>query len=70
MRTINLCGMWLFKSKTKPEPKKILVKYPSLCGICEKDMESLRINCPFCEECLGVIKLIVNKEKENGTRKV
>jgi len=55
--------MWLFKSKTKPEPKKILVKYPSLCGICEKDMESLRINRPFCEECLGVIKLIVNKEK-------
>lgn len=42
--------------------KKILVRYPSLCGICEKDMESLRINAPFCEECLGVIKLIVNKE--------
>jgi len=69
MKIINLWGMWLFKSKIKPEPKKILVRYPSLCGICEKDMESLRINRPFCEECLGVIKLVVNKEKENGKSK-
>jgi|LakMenE01Jun11ns_1017448.scaffolds.fasta_scaffold7709282_2 hypothetical protein len=63
--------MWSFKTSTRPkyEPKKVLVRYPSLCGVCEKDMESLRINAPFCEECLGVIKLVVNKEKKRKKNK-
>jgi hypothetical protein len=53
--------------KKEVEQKKIvLVKYPPKCLVCESDMETLKMNHPFCDECLIVLKKIINKKKKKN----
>jgi len=52
------------ESKTQ---KIVLVKHPPKCLVCECDMETLKMNHPFCDECLVVLKKIINKKKKKIT---
>jgi len=50
--------------------KNVMVSYPPKCLVCELEMDSLRINRPFCDECLGTLtELIDKKKKKNEKRK-
>jgi len=50
--------------------KKIIVSYQPKCLVCESEMDSLRLNRPFCDECLGTLtELIDKKKKKNEKRK-
>lgn len=52
----------------KTERKTIFVKSPPVCIVCEKEMNSLKINQPFCNECLDTIKGVINKKKKKNER--
>jgi len=39
--------------KEKTEKKMVIAKFPSTCLTCEKEMNSLKINHPFCDEVMG-----------------
>ena len=54
----------LFK---KREDKRIEIKVATSpkCLICESDMNILKINYPFCEECLNKLKKII---KDGGDK--
>jgi hypothetical protein len=53
------------KEEIKPQ-KKIIVSLLPKCLICESDMSELRMNKPFCDECLGTLKKLIIKK--NGKR--
>jgi hypothetical protein len=61
-----LCGKL---PESKLNDKVVLVKFPPVCITCEKEMDSLRINRPFCDECLNIIKDVINKKNKKNERK-
>jgi hypothetical protein len=48
--------------------KKIIVSYPPKCLVCESEMDSLRMNRPFCDECLGTLTELIDKKKKKNDR--
>ena len=61
-----LCGKL---PESKLNDKVVLVKFPPVCITCEKEMDSLRMNRPFCDECLNIIKDVINKKNKKNERK-
>lgn len=55
--------------ETESERKIVLVKIPPVCITCEKEMDSLRMNRPFCDECLDRLKDVINKKNKKNERK-
>jgi hypothetical protein len=55
--------------KEKTEKKMVIAKFPSTCLTCEKEMNSLKINHPFCDECLYILKDVINKKNKKNERK-
>jgi hypothetical protein len=51
------------------EQKKVMVNYPPKCLVCESDMDSLRINRPLCDECLGTLKELIDKKKKKNEKR-
>jgi hypothetical protein len=51
------------KEENEPQ-KKIICSYPPKCLVCESDMDKLRINNPFCDECLENLKELIIKKNE------
>jgi hypothetical protein len=49
----------------KPQ-KKIIVSLLPKCLICKSDMSELRMNKPFCDECLETLKKLIIKK--NGKK--
>ena len=49
--------------------KNVMVSYPPKCLVCESEMDSLRINSPFCNECLGTLKELVDKKKKKNEKR-
>jgi len=49
----------------KPQ-KKIIVNHLPKCLICKSDMSELRMNKPFCDECLETLKKLIIKK--NGKK--
>lgn len=45
---------------------KIIVNHLPKCLICKSDMSELRMNKPFCDECLETLKKLIIKK--NGKR--
>jgi hypothetical protein len=56
------------ETETKTQ-KKILANYPPKCLVCESDMDSLRINRPFCDECLDTLKELIDKKKKKNEKR-
>jgi hypothetical protein len=46
-----------------------MVNYPPKCLVCESDMDSLRINRPLCDECLGTLKELIDKKKKKNEKR-
>lgn len=52
------------KSKKVEENKKVVfVKFPPKCLTCEKEMDSLKMNKPFCKECSEILKGLIKEKK-------
>lgn len=55
------------QDKTKKQ-NVILFNNPPKCLVCELEMDSLRINRPFCDECLGTLKELIDKKKKKNRK--
>ena len=54
------------KEETK-KPTRITFSPTPKCLICKTDMETIKLNQPFCGECLSVLTgLVKNKNGENS----
>ena len=49
--------------------KNVMVNYPPKCLVCELEMDSLRINRPLCDECLGTLKELIDKKKKKNEKR-
>ena len=60
-------GEYLRKKYGKEETKKptrITFSPTPKCLICETDMETIKLNQPFCGECLSVLTGLVKNKKD------